>query len=432
MAGGPLSHDAVIPMDGTTATAVVWRALDRLYVTAIAKATFAFADEAFMSRIEPEKILTAEVHHGKNPARSVRFTNDLAPYLARADVVFTGFAHALPGGPVRSLPVRFAIQTGDRSSLDKRLLVQDASGFHRLAVTYERAWGGVDCLENPLGVGAVAGTGEPNIVDPANPKMPAGFAPVGRLWPARKRLLGSTSRKVLEGPIAEIPDGFDWSYFQAGPQDQRIDYLRGDEWVLLEGLHPTLARIRMHLPRVQAFARVLGLAAFGVPDGQMLPLNADTLRVDGEHQRCTLVFRASFAVPDATALAGLRIMAGVESWGVPIVWRAPPAARARLSTRPPAPAPPAAEDAKIADRSDIDLTIAQVRPDALPRLTAAGTIMIDSSSEGSNAMVPALPPGVSASHPQMQLLPPSSRGALPSRSLPPPNPPSSRGFDPKS
>src|SRR5579871_3452308 len=101
MVGSMPSPIAVTPMQGTAAAAVVWRALGRLHVTVIAKATFGFADEAFMPRLEPDKVLTAEVHHGKNPGRSVRLTSDLAPHLARADVMFTGHAHARAGGPVR-------------------------------------------------------------------------------------------------------------------------------------------------------------------------------------------------------------------------------------------------------------------------------------------------------------------------------------------
>jgi hypothetical protein len=315
---------AVTPMEGAAAASVVWRARGALHVTAIAKATFGFASEAFMPRLEPDKILTAEVHHAKSPGRSVRLTSDLAPYLPRADVLFTGFAHARPGGPVRALPVRLAIERADRTILDKRLLVQDASSFHRISLSYEHTWGGLGCFENPLGIGATPGTGEPQVVDPQHPKSPASFAPLGRLWPTRKRLLGSTPRKAIEAAIAEIPDGFDWSYFQAAPADQLVDYLQGDEWVVLEGLHPTLATVRMRLPKVAGFARLHGLSASGVPEGNLLPLDADTLRIDGEAQRCTVVFRASVVVADATALERLQIAAGVESWGAPVRWRAPP------------------------------------------------------------------------------------------------------------
>ena len=64
------------------------------------------------------------------------------------------------------------------------------------------------------------------------------------MWAARRTLLGKTPRKALDQAIAEIPDDFDFAYFQSAPSDQRCESLRGDEWILLEGLHPSLAVIR--------------------------------------------------------------------------------------------------------------------------------------------------------------------------------------------
>jgi hypothetical protein len=353
MSGSAPSLVAVTPMPGTASTAVVWRASAQLRVTAVAKATFGFADEAFMPRLEPDPILTVEVHHGRSQRRSVRFTSDVAPHLARADVLFTGFAHARPGGPVRELPVRLAIQAGERTVLDKRLLVRDSSSFQRLALSYEHAWGGIDCPENPLGIGAAPGTGEPQVVDPASPRSPASFAPFGRLWPARKRLLGATPRQVVEAPVAEIPEGFDFAYFQAAPPDQRIDYLQGDEWVVLEGLHPSLPTVRMRLPKVAGMARIYGLSEAGVPEGEVLHLHADTLRIDGETQRCTLVLRAHIDVPEAALLDRLHITAGIESWGFPVVWR-PPVRRSGSHATPRTEASEAgpAEPATIVDGAD--------------------------------------------------------------------------------
>jgi len=35
--------------------------------------------------------------------------------------------------------------------------------------------------------------------------------------------------------IPELPGDFGWAYFNAAPEDQRIDFLHGDEWVGFEG-----------------------------------------------------------------------------------------------------------------------------------------------------------------------------------------------------
>ncbi|MFT3768633.1 MAG: DUF2169 domain-containing protein [Minicystis sp.] len=311
------AHDNLpeaIALPGSAAAVVAWRAQGQLQLTVIAKATFAFARDTEMPLGDPQEILRAEVHHGNNPGRSIRFTNDLAPYLGRVDVMFTGAACSTPGQPVQSMAVRLAVFTPERTALDKTLEVRDRNGFERIPIVYERAIGGINNQENPVG------SSDPNVVDPAAPQRPAGFGPISRTWPARKRLLGETPRRVLDGPIAEIPAGFDWSYFQAAPLDQRVEALRGDEWILLDGLHPTAPRLQMRLPGARGRARIHGLAAFGVPEGQLLDLRLDTLRIDGDEGRCTVVWRQSVPVPDEAAIAAARIVAGVELPGAPIAW----------------------------------------------------------------------------------------------------------------
>ncbi|XXX76491.1 DUF2169 domain-containing protein [Sorangium sp. So ce134] len=307
---------------------MAWRSRGELRITVIVKTTFAFAPDAEMPRVEPQKILHGEVHHGNNPGRSVKLTSDLAPRLDQADVLFTGHAHAPPpGAPVHSLPVRLTISDEDGVLLDKELLVQDTAGFQRMPIVYERALRGESDQENFLGVQATGDPSSPeaNIIDPLHPARAAGFGPIARAWPARKRLLGATPRKALDAPIAEIPDAFTWTYFQAAPPDQRMRHLRGGEWIELQGLHPTLPRLRTRLPEARGRARIHGLSAFGVSEGQPLDLSADTLRIDGDEQRCTVVFRGSFAVPDEAALAAAAIVAGVELAGEPLEWPERPA-----------------------------------------------------------------------------------------------------------
>lgn len=330
--------EAIVALPGAAATAVAWRSRGQLNITVIAKASFALAPDADMQRVEPQPILRADVHHQKHPARSIQRTSDLAPYLARADVVFTGHAHAPPGGPVRLLPVRLAVFDRERPLVDKTLLVQAPAGFERIPLMYERAYGGLGYPDNPYGTGAVGDSAEPNVVDPVQPQSVAGFAPFGRAWPVRKQLLGATARKFLDAEIAQIPDDFNWAYYQTAPVDQRTDHLRGDEWIVLEGLQPALPCLRTRLPRARGLARVYGLGAFGVGEGQSLELLADTLRIDGDEGRCTVVWRRSFPVPAEEAIASARIVAGVEVSGVALSW--PEARASRTSVAPPPPRAP--------------------------------------------------------------------------------------------
>lgn len=211
MGESALAPGAIIPLRGSTATAVAWRSGGELYVTVIVKATFAFAPDAAMTRVEPQEILRAD-------------GGDLAPYLRRADVLFTGPAGA---------PLRLSIFAGQRCVLDRRLLGGDAGG---------------------------------------------------------------------------------------------IDALHGDEWIMLEGLRPPLPRLRSCLPSVRGAARLYGLSMFGVPEGERLELALDTLRIDGEALRCSVVCRRYLPIAGEAALSALRIVAGVESAGAPAVWPDPRAA----------------------------------------------------------------------------------------------------------
>jgi len=306
----------------TAVAAMAWRFGGALRVTVIAKASFAFAEDAAMARTAAQPIFGEDVHHGRSPARSVRFTSDLVPYLHHGEALFTGSAHAPGGRAVEEMSVRLGVFDGARPLVDKTLNVRQRGGFQKLPLVYEQAFGGVGWSDNPLGVGALAGPQEPEptVFDPAGDRRLAGFGPLGRAWPSRRRLLGPTVRKALDGAIVEIPEGFDWGYFQAAPADQRLGYLRGDEWIVMDGLHPTLARVCMRLPGARGLARVYGLSAFGVVEGQPLVLHADTLRIDGEEQRCTLTFRGVFPVASEEALAMVRAVAGVELPGAPIAW----------------------------------------------------------------------------------------------------------------
>jgi hypothetical protein len=74
---------------------------------------------------------------------------------------------------------------------------------------------------------------------------------------------------------------------------------------------------------VRGVSRVHGLSALGVADGQPLDLPLDTLRIDGDEERCTVVCRRSFPVADEAALAAVRVVAGIQIAGEAIAWPDP-------------------------------------------------------------------------------------------------------------
>lgn len=419
-------HDATFPVGRVTTAAIGWRFKGELRITAILKATFAFAPDGAMTRAEPQPIFREEVQHGRGPARSVRFTSDWVPYRRRADVLFTGHAHAPPGGPVESMTVRLALSDGSRFILDRSLLVRRRGGFQTIPLTYEHAFGGIGFPDNPYGEGFPEGEGEePSIVDPADPKRPACFAPIGQGVMPRRRLLGSSPRPSFEGGVAQVTEDLDWDYFQAAPADQRTDFLRGDEWILLEGLHPALARLQMRLPGARGVGRIHGLGGSGVQEGRLLAMHADTLHISGDEQRCTLTWRGTFPLASEAALGAVRIALGVELPGEPVVW--PDASALKRAGAPAprvAPAPASTETLPLSD-SDIEVLsrreVEQTLP--VPSGAAARSPGLPFHS-GPAVVVQELPRAEPAARPAArreeagETLPIPSRGAAPPPALP--------------
>jgi hypothetical protein len=149
-----------------------------------------------------------------------------------------------------------------------------------------------------------------------------GMAPLSKSWPVRRKLLGLLDPRALEGPIVEIPDAFDWSYFQSAPNDQRIGPLRGDEWIAYKGMHRGSTWFWTRLPGVQAGARVYG--PVGSPTrGLPIRLWADTLHIDVDQQSCSVLWRGWFPVAGERDLEAIRVVLGLDVPAHPDVWMAP-------------------------------------------------------------------------------------------------------------
>jgi hypothetical protein len=361
------SHSSVqvLAHGASSAGARLWRFRGKLRVTVVVKATFALVHQAQMRLVEPEPIVTDEVHHGNNPVRSVRLTSDLAPYLPRAEVVLTGHAYAPQGRPIEKTIVGIALYDGYERVFDKHLEVQGDMGpegitpFTKMPLRYERAFGGPGWEDNPFGTGAGGTRGHPNIAYIEGPRRTAGFGPYSAHWPTRKKLVSAEERKALSLPIAEIPDRFDWTYFHAAPLDQRCPYLSGSEWVVLEGLRPEERRVRSRLPAARGRALVFW-AGEDATQREPLDLVADTLRIDSDRGTCSVTWRKSFAVEHERHLPELRIVGAVQLGDAPIAWP-PPAEvvrRVAVAPEPPASKPPGASTVQLGDD---DLEVVSVR-----------------------------------------------------------------------
>ncbi|APR77363.1 Pentapeptide repeat family protein [Minicystis rosea] len=292
------------------------------------KSTFRIVPGGPAEIIDPIEIVREE---REGAAGVVEAPDEAVPYLPNAAAILVGFACAIGEQRTPSATVRFGLAT-DRALIDKALYVYgERTGpaaapapFLKMPITYDRAYGGPLVPENPAGTGAERGSRLPNVVVPGNEGRPGGFGPISKTWPARRRLLGGVDPAVLDAEAPEIPAGLDWRYFNPAPADQQIEALRGDEWILLDGMHPTHARVQTRLPGARARAE---RSAAGTTSAAV-DLRADMLLIDADNMVFSLVWRGRFA---ATGLDDIRVAAGVELPGQPLVFGARPKPPAALA-----------------------------------------------------------------------------------------------------
>ncbi|MFO0552673.1 MAG: DUF2169 domain-containing protein [Polyangiaceae bacterium] len=409
---------------GEAATgARVWRSPRAKHLTVVVKALFAFKQNSLAVLSAGAVVNTKERHYGDSPRRSMEEASDLAPYRARCDVTLQGHACAPDGQSVQSQPVRLAI-VRTAPILDKRLVVVGDRGpggalqpFQHIPIDYEHAYGGKANKQNPVGRGADTSGSQsmpPNVVDPANAQRVVGFGPLSRYWGDRARLLGAHPRKDIDADEPSIPEGFDWSYFQTAPQDQQIAYLAGDEWIVLEGMHPKYPRLSTQLPSARGAALLYGLS--GQPQNPPTPLSLvlDTLAIDADRTVVAVVWRGSVVLPETIALRGLRVVGAVQIGGAAIAW--PTAQSAADLQRAPSSAPS-------------DQTVGLSAGDALRAIRSAATPFSPSlEAEAPAAGVPSRPSPDSGMTIGVTASPAAPRAPAPApASAPAPAPPSFDG-----
>lgn len=174
--------------------------------------------------------------------------------------------------------------------------VSDPQPFEAMPLTWENAYGGPGYADNPAGKG-FATPELPTVEDPRAPVTksgqrgvaPGSFLPVSSQWPARWGKVGKNYGKAWEETRAPfVSDDFDWTYFNAAPPDQRLEgYLRGDEALWFQHLHPKAPRFEARLPGLRLRALVKRT------DGTLhdLKLVLDTLVADTDAGRLELLWR---------------------------------------------------------------------------------------------------------------------------------------------
>ena len=256
---GPFQHVAIESGPGIAGGAIVWRYRGALQLTAVVKATFSIERDRVVALAEPEPLYATDVRPPGASSNAVTRPSDRVPYRARADVAIRA--------PWRAAgkPVRVALQ-GSGVALEKIV--------------------GPD--EDVASLGA----------------LPSAVAPPG------------AGEVVLE-----IPPAFDLSLFQRAPRDQQTGYLRGDEALTLEGLHPVYGSVTTRL----APARALGLVHMASA-ARPLMLQADALLVDVAAMQITVSWRGSFPLASIDQLPGIHLELALELSGATLEASAPASA----------------------------------------------------------------------------------------------------------
>jgi uncharacterized protein YjbI with pentapeptide repeats len=240
--------------------------------------------------------------------------NDFADFKLHADLLLSGSCHPPDGKPARECGVRFSVGSWSKSLLvvgnrvwkNLGASMSEPEPFGRMPLSYANAFGGPGYEKNPSGKGFGALALQlPNVEHPASRVLskgdrpePAGFGPLNAAWPQHS---GSGLGKDYGGSYRTkrfpfYSEDFDWAYFNDAPADQQLKgYLRGDEEISFQNLHPKAASFSTHLPglRIRAFAKNA--------DGELREapiMNLDTLHADLDKERLVLTWRGHVPIEE--------------------------------------------------------------------------------------------------------------------------------------
>lgn len=304
---------------------LLWRHRGGMHLTAVVKAQFAMRPDHPMEVVDAPQLVARDVHEDDDPTRSLIEASDMVPFRPKADVWLRGHAQT-PGPPVSVLLARLALYRKQQALLDKVLQVvgDRAHGeaapqpFERMPLVYERAYGGIGHEDNPVGRGHEGSARPPNLLVPHAGQTTACFAPVSPYWQSRRKHLAGSARPA--GSVLAVPEGVTWPYFQAAPADQQLAYLRGGEWLVLDGLDATAVRLQSRIPKLTAELRLIRRADDDV--GDRLAVVADCLAIDTDARICTITWRGSVSVRGDESPAQWLIAAALAGEGQRIDWSA--------------------------------------------------------------------------------------------------------------
>jgi uncharacterized protein YjbI with pentapeptide repeats len=285
-----------------------------VHLTAIVKGAFKLAPGSPAVADAEKPLLSGDLYWDEDDAAGgVRYASDFAPFKPRADVVVSGTCHQPEGRPagrahvsVRLGSLRKSLAVfGPRHFVEQKLggwTISEPAPFRSFPLRWEAAFGGAGFAANPVGRGfgdptTREGRALPQIEAPSQllkvpgeRVVPAGLASLNRRWGLRTAKMGTYDPAWLAERWPDFPADFDWSYFNAAPADQQVDYLKGDEALVIEGMHPDVARYESWLPglRPRCFLQKTGATSAAAEEVELV---LDTVAIDMDAEELVLVWR---------------------------------------------------------------------------------------------------------------------------------------------
>jgi len=275
--------------------------------------------------VKQEPLVMADVFSGEPGLSAPVYECDFVPRKPKCDVLLNGSCYTPGGKPAARVTVSLQVGhltksfkvVGDRF-WRKRLFFfirsTKPAPFTVLPISYQRAFGGEDrthkdqakhksFMANPVGVGfhqqlkatIINGKPLPNteeltrlVKHPRKAYCPMAFGPIGRNWEPRPKYAGTYNDTWLENGFPFLPGDFKDEYYQAAPEDQQCQYLRGGEDVVLTNVTPE-GRSTFRVPTIAM------PVVFFPRDGEKKETEAviDTLIIEPDRDRFMLVWRSS-------------------------------------------------------------------------------------------------------------------------------------------
>lgn len=294
------------------------------------KGSFVIEKDAPLRRADVQvPIRLREVFWEDDRARSLRYEDDLAPRKTATDIIVNATSYAPCGRATSEWHASIAVAerekrvlvTGPRAWVHTPLLgwsLSPAVPVASLPLRYELAFGGDGYEKNPVGLGFVdprrvdrsREIRAPQILSPdgrlpvlGEPYPVEGFSAIAKAWQPRRVRAGTFA--ATDPP--RLPEDFDYAFYNAAHPDLIQDgFLRGNEQVRMENMHPEHAALSFQLPGLVLLVVLTNRAGYRQGCRAVL----DTVFIDADAMRAELTWRAPLAVRDHNSVARIDIAAG--------------------------------------------------------------------------------------------------------------------------